>query len=228
VLAGTAEPTEQRPVYPARLRKAEVPFANQLATQELAETGKVFAELLTRNDDVGDQLAKMAMLTSSYAARQRPGAALERARTTTDRIRRTMRLVDVDGPPFVMMSSETGPIAVTVVNNLDVPVTVQLEAVTPRDDLKVSSPDPVTLGPGQRSPVRLRADSRSIGVHAVTIVATTEDGSRIGSEVRFNVRTSNVGLVVWLVMGAGGALLLVTIVFRIARRLRRRTDQAPA
>jgi len=38
--------------------------------------------------------------------------------------------------------------------------------------------------------------------------------------VQFNVRTSNVGLVIWLVMGTAGALLLVMIGFRILRRVR--------
>jgi hypothetical protein len=220
------QPTVQPPAYPARERRRQVPFANQLATQELVDIGDVFANLLTRNDVVGDELAKAAMLASSYSARTGASAALDRARSTTLRIRRTMQLVDIDGPGFVMMSSETGPISVTVVNNLDEPVTVRLEAITPRDDLTIKAPDPITLGPGQRTPVRMRAESTAIGVHEVTLVATTEDGRQLGSRVQFNVRTSNVGLVIWLVMGTGGALLLVMIGFRIRRRLRAR--QAPA
>jgi hypothetical protein len=165
------------------------------------------------------------MLASSYSVRARPGAALERARNTTLRVRRTMQLVDIDGPGFVMMSSETGPIGVSLVNNLSETVTVRLEAVTSRDDLEITAPDPITLAPGQRTPVRMRAESTAIGVHQVTLIATTEDGRRLGSEVQFNVRTSNVGAVVWLVMGTGGALLLVMIVFRIQRRVRARRTQ---
>jgi hypothetical protein len=214
------EPNDQAPLYPARERRREVPFANQLATQELVEIGDVYADLLTRNDTVGDELAKAAMLASSYSARSRPAAALERARNTTLRIRRTMQLVDIDGPGFVMMSSPTGPISVTVANNLDEPVTVRLQAATGRDGLTIKAPGPITLGPGQRAPVRLRAESTAIGVHAVTLVATTEDGRRLGSTVQFNVRSSNVGLVIWLVMGTAGALLLVMIGFRILRRVR--------
>jgi hypothetical protein len=214
------EPSTEPPAYSARERRRQVPFANQLATQELVDTGDVYAALLTRNDTVGDDLAKAAMLASSYSARSRPSAALERARNTTLRIRRTMQLVDVDGPGFVMMSSETGPISVTVVNNLDETVTVRLEAATRRDGLEIKTPDPITLGPGQRAPVRLRAESTSIGVHEVTLVATTEDGRRLGSALQFNVRSSNVGLVIWVVMGTAGALLLVMIGFRILRRVR--------
>ena len=77
---------------------------------------------------------------------------------------------------------------------------------------------------------RMRAESTAIGVHEVTLRATTVAGDPIGSEVQFNVRTSNVGFVIWLVMGVGGGLLLVAIVWRIVRRVRdRRTpDTAEA
>ncbi|MFP5252442.1 MAG: DUF6049 family protein [Actinomycetes bacterium] len=212
--------------YPPRARARQVPFANLLATAELLQTGRVYADLLTRNDSVADQLAAAAVLGSSYHARPRPRPARQRVHNTTDRVRRSMQQVDLDGPPFVMMSSETGPIAVTLVNNLDEPVTVQLEARTPRDDLRIVVPGPVTLEPGQRAPVRMRAESTAIGVHEITLLATTEEGDPIGSQVQFNVRTSNVGFVVWLVMGAGGAVLLGAIVWRIVRRVRDRRTQA--
>ena len=228
VLVGAPSDEQRgRPFYPPRARERQVPFANLLATAELVQTGRVFADLLTRNDSVADELAGIAMLGSSHPARSRPRAARERVTNTSARVRRTMQLVDVDGPPFVMMSSETGPIAVTLVNNLDEPVTVQLQVRTPRDDLRVNVPGPVTLAPGQRAPVRMRAESTAIGVHEVTLVATTTDGDPIGSQVQFNVRTSNVGFVIWLVMGLGGAVLLVAIVWRIVRRIRdRRTPES--
>lgn len=215
-----------RPFYPPRARKRPVPSVNLLASAELLQTGRVFADLLTRNDSVADELAGAAMLGSSYHARARPRPARLRVSNTTARVRRTMQLLDVDGPPFVMMSSETGPIAVTLVNNLDEPVTVQLEARTPRDDLRIVVPGPITLAPGQRAPVRMRAESTAIGVHEVTLQATTADGDPIGSQVQFNVRTSNVGFVIWLVMGVGGGLLLVAIGWRIVRRLRERRTHA--
>jgi hypothetical protein len=60
----------------------------------------------------------------------------------------------------------------------------------------------------------------SLGVHQVSLVATTEDGAQIGSQVQFTVRTSNVGMVIWVVMGVAGALLFVMIGFRILRRVR--------
>ena len=66
----------------------------------------------------------------------------------------------------------------------------------------------------------MSATSTSIGLHAVTLQVLTPEGTPLGSSVRFNVRASNVGLVIWVVMGVAGALLFVMIGFRILRRVR--------
>jgi uncharacterized membrane protein len=131
-----------------------------------------------------------------------------------------MQQVVVEGPPFVRMTSQTGPISITVENGLDVPVTVGLQAQTRDPELTISTPDPISLGPGERAPIRLQAEATSIGVHTVTIAATTEDGSSLGDQVQFTVRTSNVGTFVWIVVGLGFAVLAVAIVIRVVRRVR--------
>lgn len=224
VADASATVSDGEPRHPRRLRRQQLPLANLAATRGLVRAGEVFAELLTRNDTVAVELAKTAMLASSCSARSRPDAAAERVRETTLRVRRTMQRVEVEGPPFVMMSGGTGPLAVTVVNNLDEAVTVELEAQTGGDDLTIDTPEPLTLGPGQRSPVRMRAESSSIGVHPVTIRVTTVSGEPVGSRTEFNVRTSNVGDVIWVIMGIGGAILALAIVVRLVRRVRSRHD----
>jgi len=210
-----------RPHYPRADRQAQVPFANLLASRQLAETGSTFAALLAANDTVDTTLARIGMLASSQAARRSPDQALSRATEITDYVRDLMRRVRVEGPPFVMMSSESGPIQVKLVNDLDEPVVVGVDASS-TSGLRFSSPDPVQLGPGQRTAIRLDATAEDIGVHAVQVAATTEDGTPIGSLTQFNVRTSHVGTVVWVVMGLGGAVLLLAIVVRLIRRIRRR------
>ena len=217
---GPASTTTQPPLYPASQRAAHVPLANQLAAQELRELGRVYAELLTDNDNIADQLAKAGMLATSYQVRGRTDPALARARTTAQRVRRQLASVEVDGPAFVSMTNEIGPIGVTVENQLEDTVTVQLEAQTESGDVEIEVPDPITLGPGQRAPVRMRARAESIGVHNVTLVATTTDGSPLGSRDQFTVRSSNIGTVIWVVMGGGAALLAVAIVVRLVRRVR--------
>jgi hypothetical protein len=226
---GPASTTSQPPLYPASQRAAHVPLANQLAAQELEDLGRVYAELLTDNDNIHDQLAKAGLLAASYQVRGRTDPALARARETAQRVRRQLGSVEVDGPAFVSMTNEIGPIGVTVENQLEDTVTVQLEAQTESGDVEIEKPDPITLGPGQRAPVRMRARAASIGVHNVTLVATTTEGSALGSSDQFTVRSSNIGTVIWVVMGGGAALLAVAIVVRLVRRVRayRRGEAAP-
>ena len=208
--------------YPARERRAQVPVANLSASRAVIVVGQVFASLLTRNDTIDAQLARNGILASSFDVRADPGTALSVARSTRSRVIDLMRRVELEGPSFATMSSAEGPIQVTLVNGLDEPVTVGVEARTSSPDLKVVAPDPITLGPGQRAAVRLKASASGVGVHTVTLVAVDSDGSPIGTVTRFSIRTSQVSLVIWVVMGIAGAVLLVAVAFRIARRVRAR------
>jgi hypothetical protein len=215
-----AKRDDQALVYPEAQRKAEIPFANLLATRELIATGNAFAGLLTLNDTVDEFLAKSGMLASSTRVRRHPNAALERTRATTLGIRKQMKKVTIDGPSFVTMSSGEGPIGVTVINKLSEPVTVGIKSSTNGEGLAIHSPDPVKIGPGERTSVRLRATSEDVGVHSVTLVPTNSDGVALGSRTRFNVRSSQVGMVIWVIMGIGAAVLVIAAGTRIVKRIR--------
>ena len=222
VATSSADLSDDTPVYPAADRAARVPVANLQATDAVVRAGQVLARLLTHNDTVDDTVARAGMLGSSMDARNDPDTARNQAVTTAEYVRAQTSQVRVEGPGFVMMSGESGPIQVTLVNDLDQTVTVGLKVTTPGSDLTFADVPPETLGPGRRTSVRLEATSHDIGVHAVTLMATDESGAPLGSEARFSVRSSNVSTVIWVIMAVGGALLLVAIVIRLIRRLRRR------
>jgi hypothetical protein len=208
--------------YPDALRRQEVPLANLLATHDLVRAGGRLAGLLTENDSVDEVLAQEGLLASSVRARDWPRPVATRVRETTEKVQRLMGRIRIDGPPFVTMSSEEGTITVTIVNGLDEPVTVGVEARTGPGDLVIDAPDPADIPPGQRASVRLRAHARDTRVHPVTLMPVTADGRPLGNVTRFNVRSSHVGFVIWVIMGIGGALLLVAIAIRTVRRIRAR------
>jgi hypothetical protein len=208
--------------YPEADRLAQVPLGNLTATRDLTTTGGVFARLLTRNDTVDEVLARLAMLASSMPARRDPDLARRLTTDATGYVRSQMAQVRVEGPPFVMMSGESGPIQVTLVNGLQQSVTVGLDISTPGSTLRVNRMAPVTLGPGRRTSIRLRARSDDIGVHAVTLATTDSQGVLLGPTTQFSVRTSHVSTVIWVLMAVGGGLLLIAIVVRLMRRIRLR------
>jgi hypothetical protein len=169
-----------------------------------------------------EEISRVAVLGSSATARSDAVARRVLAEDALDHLRAQLSRVQIEGPPFVMMSGESGPIQVTLVNDLPQKVTVGLRASTPGSRLRIDRVAPVTLGPGRRTSVRLQAHSTDISVHAVTLRATDASGDPLGSSVQFSVRTSHVSTVIWLVMAAGGIVLLLAIVIRIVRRVRRR------
>jgi hypothetical protein len=213
---------EDTPVYTRADRKAQLPLANLLATERLSTTGRTFDRLLPANDTVDDVLARIGMLSSSQTSRDDPDRTLSLVNSTTDYVRSQMQAVRIEGPSFVMMSGEDGPIQVTVVNGLDQTVRVGIAAQTRSSGLKIKQHDDVTLGPGRRTAIRLEATSQDIGVHAVTLVATDSEGTPLGSLTQVSVRTSRVSTVIWVIMAAGGVLLFLAIGVRLFRRVHRR------
>jgi hypothetical protein len=212
--------------YSRAVRRREIPVANILAAQELNAAGTVLANLLTRNDTIDEQVGGAAMLGASTNARRRPARARLMTRRISEQVHGRLGQVYVESSALVTMSSETGNFSVTVVNGLEEPVTVGIEAQTGTDELEIRSPDLVSLGPGQRASVRLAATSTGTGVHSVRISPTTRDGLPLGQSTKVKVRSSQVGLVIWLIMGTGAAVFVAAIVARILRRVRRsRTAQ---
>lgn len=217
-----AEEYDAQLTYTRRLRRRELPVANVLATQELGAAGDVLAALLTENDTIDEQVGRSAMLGSSTYARAYADRARARTREISEQVHRRLSQVYIEGSDLVTMSSETGSFAVTLVNGLDEPVTVGIEAETGTDELEIRSPDLVSLGPEQRATVRLPVRATDIGVHSVRLVPTTSDGRPLGRSTVVKIRSSRVGLVIWLIMGTGAAVFVAAIGMRIVRRMRDR------
>jgi hypothetical protein len=217
--------------YPEEDRRARLPQANLQATRSLVTTAGVFDRLLTAPDPVDQPLQRIAMLASSSAARANPDLAVRLAGGTTAYVRSQMAQVRVEGPQFVMMSGESGPIQVTLVNGLPQSVTVGVTVSTPGSApgaVRIDDVEPVTLGAGQRTSVRLQARSDDIGVHAVSLTPTDGGGVPLGTSTQLSIRTSNVSTVIWVIMAVGGGLLFLAIAIRLLRRVRlRRATHGP-
>jgi len=171
------------------------------------------------------------MLASSTPARTNPELAVELVDGTTAYVRAQMAQIRVEGPQFVMMSGQSGPIQVTLVNGLRQSVTVGVRVSTPGSapgSVRIADVDPVTLGAGRRTSIRLQARSTDIGVHAVNLTPANVDGVPLGTSTQLSVRTSNVSTVIWVIMAVAGGLLFLAIAIRLLRRVRlRRATHGP-
>jgi hypothetical protein len=101
-----------------------------------------------------------------------------------------------------------------------VPVKVRVHAVAdPR--LTVTGGETVDLPPHGRTSVLLNAETHVLGVHSVTLELTNTAGRPLGAEDTFPIRAEAVSRLIWVIIGAGVALLFGAIVVRLVRRVAR-------
>jgi hypothetical protein len=136
---------------------------------------------------------------------------------------RALAKVSITGPPFVAMSSNSGRFPLTVTNGLGRPITVGI-AVKPADPgLSIAPIAPIRLDAGQQRDVQVVTTADGSGVTSVRARLAVPDpvgGPRFGKAWRFDVRSTQIGLVIWIVMGVGGGVLFVAAGYRIFRRIR--------
>ena len=213
-------PTVDKVSYPARQVIRELNEANFASTQRFIDAGARLDGILVRNDEIGDAVLLEALCTASYMLRDDPVAAQVDADDATAWLEARLQRVRIEAPSFVLLSSDKGPFAVTVTNDLDQPVRVRIEAQT-RDDLVIQAPEEVSLEAATRQTIELSAEAGSIGVHPVRLVLTDEDGQPIGSADEIDIRSNTVGTVIWVIMGIGVGILAISIPVRFARKRRR-------
>lgn len=205
--------------YPASQQESELsPWLARAVTDQV-RTGDVLQDVLTLNDRVGDAVAGEAFSAASYTTRPLRPIARESVIATTGYLRTLLGRVRVTTPPGVTLSSASGRLPVTVVNNLDQPVTVRLDA-TSDIPMTLGVPDEIQVAAGGRQGVLLEATTRQQGVHNVSLMVTSVDGTPLGGRADLPIRSARVSGVIWLIMGSGAGLLLLAIALRLVRRVR--------
>ncbi len=216
------QPTEVDPAtlnYPGSQEVAELSPAMVRAVEDQIAAGEVLEEVLTLNDQVGDVLAGEAFAAASYTTRPVRRTARASAEATTARVRGLLEQVGVTTPPGVTLSSLSGRLPITIVNDLDQPVTVSLDA---QSDLPMSLtvPDEIEVGAGGRASVLLEASTTRQAVHNVSLLVTSPSGEPLGARAELPIRSAQVSNVIWLIMGSGAVLLFGMIGLRLVRRVR--------
>lgn len=213
--------------YPPDQETAELTSSVYAELEQLLDAGQTLQNVLdagTVAEDVRDE----ALSGASYHFRTHPDTAAARLARSRRWIDKLLRRVKIEGPPAVTLSSADGSFAVTVTNRLDRAVTVRIAADSVDDEVEVDVRDPEVLAPGSRTTIVLDAHSTAAGVHNVTLSVTDVDGTPLGSSVEVPIRSGQVSEVIWVILGAGGAILFVAIGLRLVRRLRNRNREAPA
>lgn len=219
ITQGLEEVAPSRLRYPDAESRAELSDATFSAVNALRTSGRILQNVLPHNDAVANTVLDDALTTASYTARgeaNQGGAAADRSREAIDGM---LRDITVDAPPAVTLSSDRGRFNATVVNGLD--QDIALKVVTVADNgVTLSAPHNLEVPAHGRSPVLLNAKATSNGVHTVTLRLTDPQGTPLGSEASFPIRTAQVSRIIWLFIVCGVGLLFFAILARLVRRLR--------
>lgn len=207
------------PVQPVR-HEPELATGLVEATKRLRDSGRVLSDLLTDSPQTAATFEQRLALAGSAAWQRQPrrGEALVRraARETIERVGQ----VTVTGPTFVALSSSSGSFPLTVTNGLDVTVDVQIE-VKPLDPaLEIDPIDPIRLAAGQRRDVEVVTHSNGSGLTQVQAGLSTMSDRSFGKAWKFDIRATQIGVAIWVVMVILLAALFSTAAVRIVKRVR--------
>ncbi|MDQ4055318.1 MAG: DUF6049 family protein [Actinomycetota bacterium] len=206
--------------YPALQQRRQLDEPTFEAVRGLIAAGETLQNLLTLNSGVSASVTEQALAGASYGSRETPITARSALGRARDSIEKHLKSVKINAGPGVTLSGRDGGFAIVIQNDLDQPVTVNVLA---RSDggVEIAPIEPVELAADSRSTVVLDAHANRVGVTNVTLQLTDVDGHLLGSSDQLPVRSAQVSVVIWLIIGTGLGLLFLAILVRLFRRIRR-------
>lgn len=189
-------------------------------------SARVLQRLLGESSGIGDALVGDALAGLSVAQRGNDGAGerLGRIRAWAEE---RLGQVEIVAPDGVTLSSSSGSFNVALRNRLSRPVTVSVVASTDTN-AAVEIENPITIAADSSVSVPVDAQTSRAGVHNVVLRLADSEGDPVGATATTAVRSGQVGVVIWVIMGTGAAILFSAIAMRLLRRIRGRRSGGAA
>jgi hypothetical protein len=201
--------------YPDTAARDELGASRFSSADALIRTGRILQRVLARNDSVAADVVAEALTNLGYAARDDVNDPSAASRGWIIALLDEIRL---EGPASVTLSGASGRFAATVVNGLDEPVTVAIQADAPGIDIR--APKTVQVAASGRMTVLLNAKGARAGVYNVNLRLLDSEGNPLGGSAAVPIRAAQVSNIIWVFLGVGGALLFGAIAVRLFRRIR--------
>ncbi len=201
-----------------------LPDSNVKATAELHQQSARYTGLLAEPGDFVDGLTLATVRAASTGWRSDPAAGDAYARATTDEVSKRLDDVSVTVPESVTLSSRNGTFPLTVTNDLDEPIAVELDIDSANvDRLSINDVETQQVQPGERTIVQVTAQASANGKVPISVQLTTEDGATIGPARPTLVNATDYGTIGWIIVVGAGALFVAALGRRAIRRRRHTT-----
>jgi len=216
-------------LLPKRLAPRAIRVEQVRLAAGIVRKARDYASIIDADTGTSAYYDELAALAVSSSWRTEPTAGLANAEAQDAAASAILAKVAIESNQFVTLPGTSGRFPLTVTNGLDKAVRVGVELKTSSANLAFDPVDPVEIPPGQVVTVTVSADGDgNVSNSAVVARLTTPDGETFGTPAEFNVRTSVVGTIIWVVMGVAGALAVVAFGRQIRNRRRQRVKASPA
>jgi len=192
------------------------------AADRLADAERKVAAV-SAGDERADVAARQIASAISLRWRDAPGRAERDAQNRAKRLDESLSGIEVLGPANVTLSSSHGSFPLTISNPTELPIRVSIEINPSNPALQGSALDPVEVAPGERRTINAEVDLGRQSSTSLTAQATAGE-TVVGRPATFNVRSSQVGAIVWIAMGVAVAAVVVAMGRRFSRGFRRRSE----
>lgn len=203
---------------PSTSKVRTVSRAQLQAAAELAKTGNALTSIVT--DGQGLEATYSTEVASILGVRWRsdPAQGISVSNSYDSRAAAELSKIQIEGPPSVTLSSSSGGFPLTIINNTGHDIRVGVDLDTSNPALDVPPVKDVAIAAGERQTLTVNIDLGRQSTTQLTASLTSPDGTRIGAPAVFNVRSSKIGVVLWVTIGLAGVLVLVAMFRRFHRR----------
>lgn len=122
--------------------------------------------------------------------------------------------ITIEGPPRVTLSSDSGGFPLTISNGTKEAIRVGVRVDSSNPGLNVPNVEPVEVAADERRTVTVNVDLGNQRSATITATLMAPSSQTFGSPAVFNVRTSTIGVVLWIGFGVAGLLIVAAIVRR--------------
>jgi hypothetical protein len=232
IAAQPADDVDRQPLtYSDDARRAELSQAALAPISDLRSALATYGSVLgSSTTDSFLETANLAILRAESSGwRTNTAESVRITDTVRAELTERTKQVFINDPRLITLTSRKQKIPITVVNNLPVPVTVQLKVSSLiASRLKVAPIRSFTIeGRGSRHEVLLEVEAPTNGRFQVEAELVTPDTGRpFGNPVFFEVNSTAYGAVALTIAGSAAGLLFLLSGYRLIRRVRRRRHAA--
>jgi hypothetical protein len=200
--------------------KASTLTRSQLeAAYDLLTTGRTLTSIMSASSGTDSTFARDAAEVLGVRWRQHSQTGITIARARARAAGADLDKITIAGPPSVTLSSSSGGFPLTITNGTkqDIRIGISIDSSNPA--LTIPQIKPIAIGAGERHTVTVKIDLKNQNTTYLTASLVSGNGETIGPSAKpFKVRSSKVGVVLWVAMGLTGVLVLVALVRRFRRR----------